>query len=440
VHPQDRQPEQPQRRAWPPAPPGPPPSAGQPGNEPSPGTSGTAPPPPAAAAVPVEAAPPAPTAESPAPQVTERPETAEPAEADQWSAGAVPADGIGQPAVPEQPDGTVPPGGEATPPPKRRRIPWKRLAVIGVVLVTLGVFTVGVATGWALGSRSAGASGDTTTEIIAAPTDAAGGVPVLPDVRGLLLVDAQQAVIDAGLPLDVVQTVDAPSALAAGTVLRQDPVGGTSKVSTVTLYVSVPGAVPDLVGRTADEARAELLALGVEFEQEQVFDPGAAEGTVLALNPPPGSSLASAITVTVAGPAASIFLADLDPIEGGCSTDDTSINGTDFANSLLCSASSYENTSTYLVDRVTTSLDMTVGISDDSDTDVRVRMVVVADGRPVAAVDAGYGQSQDISVPTTGVLRLEIRYTASGQGSGRLALGNARLTGSPEGITSLDTE
>ena len=344
-------------------------------------------------------------------------------------------DGIGQPEVTPRPDSEA-----AAPPPKRRRIPWKRFALIGVVLVTLGVLFLGVAIGWTLGSRSAGPGGDTTTEVIAAPTDAAGGVPVLPDVRGLLLVDAQQAVVDAGLPLDVVETADAPSALAAGTVLRQDPVGGTSKVSKVTLYVSVPGAVPDLVGRTADEARTALLQLGAEFEQQQVFDPGAAEGTVLALDPPPGSPLASTITVTVAGPAASIFLADLRPIEGGCSKDDTSINGTDFPNSLLCSAGSYESTAAYLVDRVTTSLDMTVGISDDSDTDVAVHMVVLADGRPVAAVDVGYGQSREISVPTSNVLRLEIQYSASGDGSGRLALGNARVTGSPDGISSLDTQ
>jgi hypothetical protein len=393
--------------------------------------------------VPVEAAPPAPEADSPAPtpEVTEPPTVTEPPAALQWAEGTVPVDGTVQMEVTEQPDGTVPADGEATsPPPKRRRIPWKRLALVGVVLVTLGVFTVGVATGWALGSRSAGATGDTTTEVIAAPTDASGGVPVLPDVRGLLLVDAQQAVVDAGLPLDVVQTADAPSALAAGTVLRQDPVGGTTKVSKVTLYVSVPGAVPDLVGRNADEARTALLALGAQFEQEQVFDPGAAEGTVLALDPPAGSPLASTITVTVAGPAASIFLADLSPVEGGCSKDDTSINGTNFPNSLVCSAGSYESTTSYLVNRVTTSLDMTVGISDDSDTDVKVHMVVFGDGRPVAAVDVGYGQSQSISVPTTNVLRLDIRYTATGEGSGRLALGDARVTGSPEGISSLDTQ
>jgi hypothetical protein len=58
----------------------------------------------------------------------------------------------------------------------------------------------------------------------------------------------------------------------------------------------------------------------------------------------------------------------------------------------------------------------------------------------VASVDVGYGQSREISVPTSNVLRVEIQYSSTGEGSGRLALGNARVTGSPEGISSLDTQ
>ena len=42
----------------------------------------------------------------------------------------------------------------------------------------------------------------------------------MPDVRGLLLVDARQAMADAGLPPDAVTMTDAPTALAAGTILR----------------------------------------------------------------------------------------------------------------------------------------------------------------------------------------------------------------------------
>jgi hypothetical protein len=217
-------------------------------------------------------------------------------------------------------------------------------------------------------------------------------------------------------------------------------VGGATGVSTVTLYVSVPGQVPDLVGRDADEARTTLLQLGAQFEQQQVFDPGAAEGTVLAVDPPVGSPLTGTIRVTVAGPAASIFVSDLDAIEGGCSSGETSINGTDFANSLLCSVGSYESSTAFLLDRVTTSLDATVGISDTSDTDATARLVVLGDGRELGAVDLRYGESRPLSVRTDGVLRLELRYTAIGEGSGQLALGDARVTGGPDGISTLDTE
>ncbi|MGY1812859.1 PASTA domain-containing protein [Blastococcus sp. SYSU D00820] len=374
------------------------------------------------------AAPAAPAAPAAEPPPAAQPPTPQPA----TTGGTWTVDWSKQPAAaaPEQP---------AEEQPKAPRVPWKRIGLAGVVLVLLGVFGAGVGVGWAAGSRSVdGAAGDTTVQVIAAPTDAAGDLVAVPDVRGLVLVDAQQAILDAGLPLDIVSTRDAPSALPAGTVVSQDPVGGTEDAEAVTLFVAVPGTVPDLVGQTADAARTALLDLGARFQQVQVYDPAAREGTVLLVDPPAGSPLTGTVTVTVAGPADSVFLSDLDAVEGSCSTGEYPVNGTDYVNSLSCSTGSTARTTSYLVDRLATSLDAVVGIADTSEPGTAATIAVYGDGRELARVTVGYGQSQPISVPLAGVLRVDLQYIAVGDDDyGNLVLGDARAVGSPEAITQL---
>jgi hypothetical protein len=64
-------------------------------------------------------------------------------------------------------------------------------------------------------------------------------------------------------------------------------------------------------------------------------------------------------------------------------------------------------------------------------------LTVLGDGRVLARVDLQYGQAQPLSVPIVGVLRLDLQYSSTGDGSGQLALGDARLVGSPDAITIL---
>ncbi len=325
---------------------------------------------------------------------------------------------------------------------KRRRVPWKRIAVTGVAVLLAGVFGSGFGSGIAFESstRDDPATGDVTVEVAKAPT-AAGDVVTLPDVRGLALTDAQQAITDAGLSLGVVTAQDTPSALPAGTVVTQDPVGGTEGAESVTLFVAVPGVVPDLVGRTDEEARAALVALGSRFQQDSVYQPGAVAGTVLAVDPPAGSPLTGTVTVAVASPEGGVFLSDLQAVEGGCSADEVPINGTDYANSFYCSAGQRPSTTSYLLDRLTTGLSVTVGITDGSDPDAAAHVVVYGDGRVLAVVDPVYGQALPLDVPTAGVLRLTLEYSTTVQGSTvRVGFGDARVSGAPQDIATLDAE
>jgi hypothetical protein len=335
--------------------------------------------------------------------------------------------------------------GESAPGRSRRRLPWRRFTAIGLTLIAFGLFAGGFAAGWSSRAGIGGPAGtDSDVDVVAAPTGVGTIDVALPDVRGLAVVDAQQAMADAGLSPDVIAVENTPSAQPAGTVVRQDPIGGTADAGRVTLFVSVSGQVPDLVGQSADRADQTLTDLGVRVQHKQVYDPAIAEGTVTALDPPAGSPLPLLVTVTIAGPASSMFLSELDALEGGCSSGPAAINGTTYQDSLSCSASSSgsdERVTTYLLDRLTSSVEGVAGIDDGSDPGLTVDVRLIGDGRVLFTGTLRYGEATTFTADTRGVLRLEIGYrTTSEDESGSFALGDARAVGAPADITTLGTK
>lgn len=329
----------------------------------------------------------------------------------------------------------------------RRRLRWprpgslgvRRTVVAAVIVAVVGVFVAGFGLGWTA-SRLAGPDElpETTVEVVAAPPAEGAEVP-LPDVRGLLLVDAQQSMADAGLTSDAVTVVDAPGALPAGTILRQDPVGGTEGASAVTLFVSVPGTVPDVVGTGAEDAVQLLRNLGGTVRQVARYSPGTPEGAVLAVDPAAGSPLPEEVVLTVSGPAASIFLAEVARAEGSCSSGRATVDGRERDHSVLCSPSTSESTTAYLLNRQVTSLEGVVGLADSSDPAATARIRIAVDDRVLLDTEVGYGTSTPIALDVTAGLRLTVSYsTANRSGSGRLVLGDVRLVGDPAGIDALD--
>lgn len=326
---------------------------------------------------------------------------------------------------------------------QRLRLPALRWPVAAATaLVLVGVLVVGFGLGWTA-SRIAGPGElpNTTVEVVAAPTDAGEGTVAVPDVRGLLLVDARQALADAGLPPDAVTTTDAPAALPAGTILRQDPVGGTEGANAVTLFVAVPGTVPDVVGAPAAGAVQILQDLGTAVRQVPRYTPGTPEGTVLAVEPPAGWPLAEEVVLTVSGPPGSVYLAQLDRVEGSCAGDGAGVDGQPYDNSVVCSTSSAGSTTVYLLNRQVTSLEGVVGMADTSDPAATAAVRIVADGQVLLERTVAYGSAVPFELAVTGALRLEVSYSTAGEvPSGRLVLGDARLVGDPAGIDALDAE
>jgi beta-lactam-binding protein with PASTA domain len=137
------------------------------------------------------------------------------------------------------------------------------------------------------------------TDLITAltPTAPPAGIAV-PDVVGQTEADANVAITDVGLV--VAKTEAADDTVPAGNVISQDPVGGTEVPdgSTVNIVVStgpdtptnVP--VPDVSGKTAADAQAELEAAGFTVVAEEQSSMDVEAGLVIETNPSAGTEVA----------------------------------------------------------------------------------------------------------------------------------------------------
>jgi serine/threonine-protein kinase len=120
----------------------------------------------------------------------------------------------------------------------------------------------------------------------------------LPDVRGQSVNDAKSALQSAGIAVQDTRTQYDPQ-IAADQVIGTDPPAGSSVLSgdSVTLIVSNAVQVPDEVGKSADEARADLESLGLRVVLNQVFSDY--HGKVRMQTPFGGSNVEPGSTVTL---------------------------------------------------------------------------------------------------------------------------------------------
>jgi beta-lactam-binding protein with PASTA domain/tRNA A-37 threonylcarbamoyl transferase component Bud32 len=123
----------------------------------------------------------------------------------------------------------------------------------------------------------------------------------VPDVVGEDVGAAQAKLADAGLR--TVVTTDTASTAPAGTVVQQDPAGGTkvNPGSDVTIDVSAGGTkVQDVTGDPAGTAKSILKGQGFTVrEVDQRGQSSVPAGTVYAQNPQAGTMLAQGKTVTI---------------------------------------------------------------------------------------------------------------------------------------------
>ncbi len=122
---------------------------------------------------------------------------------------------------------------------------------------------------------------------------------VIPEVVGKTLDEAMALLQAEGF--ENVEVAEEKSNDAAGTVLAVSPeVGVRSKAqATITLTASVPFTVPAVAGLSLEEAQSALEAEGYMAKTAFVYTEDAPEGSVLGTDPGEGTELASGSEVTI---------------------------------------------------------------------------------------------------------------------------------------------
>jgi PASTA domain/NPCBM/NEW2 domain len=328
----------------------------------------------------------------------------------------------------------------------RWRVVVRRFATTGgvVLLAAVGVFGGGVATGWELSARRDLSQPEPKVRTVAVPQYAAAGDVFMPDVRGMELSGARIALADAGIPEAAVAVTEQPWAGTDGVVIDQSPQFGAQKPAKITLGVSAPARIPAVMGRAQSEALSLLEGLGARVVLTRRFEPGVTAGTVLGVKPPARSAVPEEVTLTVAEAAGAVYLDQLPSVEGSCSSGTATVNGTEHQHVLQCSAGSDSPTEVaYLLNRIASTVTGVIGVPDDGQPTARVVVEVLADGRRVARVSAGYGKPEVLKAKVNRALRLTIRISAvsagvQNDGSAVTAvLADIEVAGDPIGIDAL---
>ena len=135
-------------------------------------------------------------------------------------------------------------------------------------------------------------------------TVSSGPEPVaVPDVRGMTVTEASQALSAAGLLLGEQVQVESDE-VEEGRIVEQDPPAGQEVPpgTAVTVQVSSGAgtvAVPDVTGQTEGEARAALESAGFTVNVQPQSSSDVEAGRVISTNPGPGSELEPGSTVTI---------------------------------------------------------------------------------------------------------------------------------------------
>ncbi|HFU4011681.1 TPA: Stk1 family PASTA domain-containing Ser/Thr kinase [Streptococcus suis] len=124
----------------------------------------------------------------------------------------------------------------------------------------------------------------------------------VPDVTGQTLEVAKEKIETAGLLVGNV-TSEASTEIPEGSVIRTNPAANSSKRegSTVDIVVAVEEAIniPDLVGKDAETAQAELENLGFEVVLKEDYSDTVSAGKVIKTSPNANTSHQKGTTVTV---------------------------------------------------------------------------------------------------------------------------------------------
>ena len=212
-----------------------------------------------------------------------------------------------------------------------------------------------------------------------------------------------------------------------------------SPSSSTTASATRPSTMPDLVGKTQEEAKQALPGVTVDIA-ETAAQNGQKLGTVISTDPKAGESLPStgSVTLTVASNTTTIYLADLKPISGGLDTGPVDLDGKAYAHGLSQTAynsSDHGEEVVWNLGRYFTTLNGTIGLSDRSEAaDATFTIDFWVDQRKIDTKEIRFGEFQkDFSLDVSNGLRLGIVVTRTDKHSGRatVAFGDFSLQADP---------
>ncbi len=326
--------------------------------------------------------------------------------------------------------------------PTRRDRRSRRGVMIAILAAVVVLGAAGIA--FALGSGSGnGSSTDKGSSAAGGSSTTTPRAVLLPDVEGLRLSDARSRLRQAGFT--DISVVEEPSSQTAGTVLSMDPSSGKriGKSITITLTVAKKAtSMPDVTGKSLSDATTLLEGLGLTVKTTDVLDDTKTDGTVLDQDPASGSAIGQDVTLKVARRSVSTFLADLEPVLGGPSTDPASVSGVAYAHPVGLGAASGGATVEYDLGRHYRRMQATIGLQDDSSSTDSVKIEIFGDGRVLFSQDMTIGQVAPLDIDVTGVLRLRLVATTLQHTccTGSVAVfGDIRVLGAPSDVPGFGT-
>jgi hypothetical protein len=320
-----------------------------------------------------------------------------------------------------------------------RLVRWAKIGGIAL-LATIGIFGAGFATGWASSNNLVLSAPAPSFEPTAAPPVVGFAASVLmPDVRGLGPDDAQQVLADAGVDLATVELTSRPAAGPDGLIIAQSPAFGAPAPDVVTLVVSEPATVPTAVGKRATSVISALSALGAQITRESVYVPGAAIGTVTAIEPAAGASLPSIVTLQVTAAPTTLNLADLRST-GSCDSSNTEkMDGKDWFEPVVCSSSSSERLGTWALKGAVVEITGTLGLLDSADSDSSLSVQLIGDGVVLGTYEISRGDPFEFTLATAGVSKLVVRVVSLSDDNPELVIGSFTARGSEAPMAELAT-
>ena len=319
---------------------------------------------------------------------------------------------------------------------RTRRRNRRRLRLATFLTFTVGLFGSGIATGFALANRY----GERPVPAVEVSSEAADVLPigveaVVPDVVGLPLADAENALADAGVDLGSVTVRQVEHAGAAGIVVAQDPRRMTRRPRAVRLDVSKPTVVPRVVGTALAAATSTLERLGARTVVTYAYVPGTAIGTVVASDPPAGKPLGEVVTLRTAGAPAAVYLDAVSAVSSDCGTGTADVSGRSLDHSVICSAYTTASGADYALNGDIDRFEAVVGLRDGAASTDLVRLRLLVDGREAYSGRFTVGPAKSVAIPLTGKRSLRIEVLATPETSyAALVVGEARFLGATAAV------